>query len=146
MFYHYLFTIFVDVTELIITNVPTLNNTKAGNSSIGGAIGGTVGGVISFLLIMALCVAIIWYIRHFYKKKKAYCINERVQYKANKLETDVIFYPNVCYNFVNENRMTDTIDSDIDVLTNSATNTSKSSKGIQYCMYVYIAIECGVQR
>ena len=88
-----------------------------------------MGGTVSFLLVAALCVMMIWCVRRSYKKKKAYNINERVHYKAG---SDVIFYPNQCYDVITENRRTDTmVYNDYNILTNSATNASKSYKKIR---------------
>ena len=136
-----MFVIFVDLTQLIITPVPTVNSTKAGSSgssSSGGSTGGAVGGVVSFLLIVVLCVTIIiiiCYVRYSYKKKKAYCINQRVHYKANELGSDVHFYPNLHCDVDNENTRTYTmVYNDYNIITNSANDTSKSSKKITVCM------------
>ena len=120
---------------MMVTPVPTLNNTKAGSSSSGDTTGGAVGGVLSFLLIVALCIVIIWYVRHSSKKKKAYWINQRVHYKANELESDVHFYPNLHCDVVNNNRRTDTmVYNDYNIITNSASNAGKSSKEITVCI------------
>ena len=80
-----------------------------------------MGGVALFLLILTLCIVmILWCVRRFYKKKKAYHINERVHYKAG---SDVLFYPNLCSE--SEYRGTySTVYNDYGIITNSATNAS----------------------
>ena len=68
----------------------------------------------------------IWCVRYSYKKKKANYVNHRVHYKPNETGSDVVFYPNLCYDVVTEGRRTDTmVYNDYNIITNSATNASK---------------------
>ena len=96
-----------------------------------------MGVVASLLFIIALCT-MIWCVRHFYRKKKAYHINQQVHYKTTQLESDVTFNPDLCYETVNENTVRD--DTEVYNLTNSGTNASKLSKEANYVHSSYVCI------
>lgn len=102
------------------------NDTSMHSSSNDATVSGAVGGVVSFLLVVTLCIMIILYMRHCYKKKKAYLVDHVVHYKPNK---DVTFYPNLCYDTVNEvhGRADTAVYNDYNIITNntSATNAGK---------------------
>ena len=102
------------------------NDTSMRSSNNDVTVSGAVGGVLSFMLVVVLCIVTILYVRHRYKRKKAYLVNHVVHYKPNK---DIAFYPNLCYDTTNEvHRRADTaVDNDYNIITNStsATNAGK---------------------